>query len=157
MNISIGSNASSRGKRPASFLKGSWFRFLFIGLVAVMLLLTAGCGDGGINFSTSDEPVETHEDTFSVGTSPRLVIVSFNGRITVEASTDGSITVKAKVRRADKVDYRVKQEGDTITVVADQMERTTGRSPGAEIVVAVPADTEVKLLTSNGVITVRGI
>ena len=48
-------------------------------------------------------------------------------------------------------------DGDTVTVVADQQERTTGKSQGAEIVVSVPANTQVKLVTSNGPIVVRGV
>ncbi|MQG77564.1 MAG: DUF4097 domain-containing protein [SAR202 cluster bacterium] len=137
------------------FLKGRHKNLLLA--IAVLAILTAvGCGDGGFNYSSSDEPIETHQNSFDVGGSPSLFVVSFNGGITIEASTDGTITVMATIRRADKVEYRIKQEGDTITVVVDRTERTTGESPGAEIVVSVPASTRLKLDTTNGAIVVRG-
>ena len=137
------------------FLKG-WHRNLVLAMTVLAMIAAVGCGDGGFNYSSSDEPIETHQDSFEVGESPRLVVVSFNGGITVEASSDGGIEVMATIRRADHVEYRVEQEGNTVTVVASRQERTTGNSPGAEIVVSVPANTQVKLVTSNGAIVVRG-
>ena len=137
------------------FLKG-WHRNLVLAMTVLAMLAAVGCGDGGFNYSSSDEPIETHQDLFDVGESPRLVVVSFNGGITVEASLDGSIEVMATIRRADHVEYRVEQEGNTVTVVANQQDRTTGNSPGAEIVVSVPANTQLKLDTTNGAIFVRG-
>jgi hypothetical protein len=126
-------------------------------LVAVGLLATVGCGDGGFNYSKSDEPIETYSDSFDVEPSIRLFVVTFNGSITVKASVDDRVTVNATVRRADKVEYRVEQEGNTITVIVAEHARTTGKSPGADIVVTVPADTTVKLTTNNGPIVVRGV
>lgn len=134
-----------------------WRKNLVLGMVVIATLVTAGCGDGGFNYSSSNDPIETHQDSFAVGESPRLVVVSFNGGITVEAASGSSIEVMATIRRADKVEYRVEQEGNTVTVVAAQKERTTGNSPGAEIVVSVPTNTHVKLDTSNGPIVVRGV
>ena len=137
------------------FLKGWQINFI-LAIAVIAMLAAVGCGDGGFNYSSINEPIETHQDSFAVGESPRLVVVSFNGGITVEASTDGNIAVMATIRRANYVEYRVEQEGNTVTVVANQQERTTGNSPGAEIVVSVPANTHLKLDTTNGAILVRG-
>ena len=137
------------------FLK-EWQINFILAIAVIAMLAAVGCGDGGFNYSSINEPIETHQDSFAVGESPRLVVVSFNGGITVEASTDGNIAVMATIRRANYVEYRVEQEGNTVTVVANQQERTTGNSPGAEIVVSVPANTQLKLDTTNGAILVRG-
>lgn len=143
--------------RSAGISLTGWLKSVAVGLAVLGLLAAVGCEDGGFNYSSSDEPIETHDDSFDVGASPRLFVTSFNGSITVEASADGTVSVSATVRRADKVEYSVGQEGNTITVIAAEDARTTGKSPGADIVVAVPADTQIKLTTSNGPIVVRGI
>jgi hypothetical protein len=131
-------------------------------LLGAMLFLATGCGDivielGSNGGSDSDEPVEVRDDSFDVGSSPRLVVDSFNGWITVSTGSDNAIQVHATLRRADKIDYQVNQDGNTVSVEARQRERTTGRSPGADIEVAAPSSTKVELRTSNGTVEVRGM
>jgi len=127
-------------------------------LLGATLFLAAGCGDIEINLgSDTDEPVETRDDSFSVGSSPRLVVDSFNGRITVNPGSDNTIRVQATLRRADKIDYQVSQDGDTVSVEARQKGRTIGRSPGADIEITAPSSTRVELRTSNGMIELRGM
>ncbi|MFC1935585.1 DUF4097 domain-containing protein [Chloroflexota bacterium] len=132
-------------------------------LIGATLFLASGCDDiviergSGGSWSDSDEPIETRDDSFTVGSSPRLVVGSFNGRIAVSVGSDNSIRVQATLKRADKIDYEVSQDGDTVSVKARQKERTTGRSPGADIEVVAPSSARVELRTSNGMIELRGM
>ena len=131
-------------------LRQGWLGIL--GVLAAVLLLAAACEDLG-----SDEPIENKDESFRVGGAPRLVVRSFNGRITVVPGTDGTLRVKATLRRADKVEYRVSQSGDTVAVEASEKGSTIGRSPGADIEVSAPPTTQVELRTSNGNIQVQGL
>jgi hypothetical protein len=132
-------------------------------LVGVTLLLIAGRGDIVVELgsdgtgTSSDQPIESKDDSFIVGSTPRLAVTSFNGSITVTAGPADSIRVQATLRRADKIEYAAVQDGDTVTVSARQEGRTFGRSPGAEIEVTVPPSTGVDLRTSNGMISLSGV
>src|SRR5918992_147394 len=104
---------------------------------------------------------ETHDDTFSVGAAPKIVVSNDNGQIDVVTGNEGTVNVKATIRRPDDVEYSVVQEGDTVRVEA-RVSSGWGRrfgtdAPGAEITVTVPADTNVDLRTSNGGIEVVDI
>lgn len=127
--------------------------------LAAVLLLAVGCGDIEINVGPdSDEPVETRDDSYTVGASPRLEVESFNGSIAVTPGSGDTIRVQATLRRADKLEYSVTQSGDTVRVEATREAGTIiGRSPGAEIEVTVPPSASVVLRTSNGMIEVRGL
>jgi hypothetical protein len=102
---------------------------------------------------------ETHDDTFSVGATPKIVVSNDNGQIDVVTGNEGTVNVKATIRRPDDVEYSVVQEGDTVRVEA-RVSSGGGfgtDAPGAEITVTVPADTNVDLRTSNGGIEVIDI
>ena len=136
---------------------------IWVILLGVILLIATGCGDIEITWdsdestSDSDEPVETRDNSFTVGPSPRINVISFNGRITVNPSSDNTVRVQAELRRADRIDYQVRQDGDTVSVEARQKGRTSGRSPGAHIDVMAPSSSSVELRTSNGTIELSGI
>jgi hypothetical protein len=101
---------------------------------------------------------ETRDDTFSVGATPKIVVSSDNGQIDVVTGNEGIVNVKASIRRPDYVDYGVVQEGDTVRVEARVSSlRGFGPDPGADIIVTLPADTNVDLRTSNGDIEVVDI
>ena len=128
-----------------------------LGAVALFTLLfvAAACDDADI------ESVESRDDSFSVSSAPRLVVNGFNGRIVVNAGSDGTTSrVQATLKKADKIDYKATQDGDTVSVEAKEKGRSIsifGRSPGAEIEVTVPVQTIVELRTSNGSIEIYGI
>src|SRR5918999_2167291 len=61
---------------------------------------------------------ETRDDTFSVGATPKIVVSSDNGQIHVVTGNEGTVNIKATIRRPDDVEYGVVQEGDTIRVEA---------------------------------------
>jgi hypothetical protein len=101
---------------------------------------------------------ETRDDTFSVGATPKIVVSSDNGQINVVTGNEGTINVKATIRRPDDVEYGVVQEGDTVRVEARvRSVWGFGPDPGADITVTLPADANVDLRTSNGAIEVVDI
>ena len=99
---------------------------------------------------------ETRDDTFSVGTAPKIVVSNDNGQIDVVTGNEGTVNVKATIRRPDDVEYGVVQEGDTVRVEA-RVRSVFGIDAGAEIIVTLPADANVDLRTSNGGIKVVDI
>ena len=111
---------------------------------------------------TDAESADTRDDTFEVGSSPKLVVNNFNGRITVVAGTQDAIRVQARLKNASQVDYRASQNGDTVTVEAKRKGKTSlfgflGQNGGAEISVTAPPSTNVELESSNSRIELRGI
>jgi hypothetical protein len=101
---------------------------------------------------------ETRDDTFSVGAAPKIVVSNDNGQIDVVTGNEGTVNVKATIRRPDDVEYGVVQEGDTVRVEARVSSVWGfGANPGADITVTLPADTNVDLRTSNGGIEVVDI
>jgi hypothetical protein len=131
---------------------------LGVAFLAAMLFLGIGCevtididdnGDGDVG------PTETRDDSFSVGESPALVVTSENGSIDVETGPAGTIRVLATLRNAPRVQYEAIEQGDTVTVEAEV--GSGARNAGADIVVSVPAETEVELKTSNGRIEIQGL
>jgi hypothetical protein len=103
---------------------------------------------------------ETRDDTFSVGAAPKIVVSSDNGQIDVVTGNEGTVNVKATIRRPDDVEYSVVQEGDTVRVearVSSGWGWGFGTDAGADIAVTLPADANVDLRTSNGGIEVVGI
>jgi hypothetical protein len=103
---------------------------------------------------------ETRDDTFSVGIAPKIVVSNDNGQIDVVTGNEGTVNVKATIRRPDDVEYGVVQEGDTVRVearVSSVWGWGFGTDAGAEITVTLPADANVDLRTSNGGIEVVDI
>ncbi len=142
---------------------GRWRRLVPMLLAAVAitaaLVLTAGCDDvldvvGGCD----DETIEIRDNSFTVGDSPRVVARTSNGAITVNVGSDNEVRVEATLRVPDKIEYSVKQEGDTITIEARAKDGGSWKGcMMAEIVVTAPANTDVDLRTSNGAVELTGI
>ena len=131
-------------------------------LFGAVLLLIAGCS--GFTFTwdseESDEPVDIRDDSFIVGLSPRLLVTSFNGRVTVNSSSGNTILVRARLTRADRAIYEVRQDGNMVEVKAEMkwlVGKTVGRDPGVDIDIMAPSSTSVELITSNGMIELRGM
>jgi hypothetical protein len=127
-------------------------RFLLIALAAVALVV--GCS---VEVDFGDGLVENRDDTFRVGDSPKLEVDSFNGHIIVKQGSDREIRVEAELRKSDKIEYRVTQNGDTVEVEAKKKGTVIGTGPTANIEVTVPRTIVLDLETSNGKIEVGGI
>jgi len=116
----------------------------------VAVLLTSGL------FSTISlvacGPTETRMNTFSVGSSPTVEVKVGNGDVELIVGAEGEITVTAELRNPDKVDYKVSQDGDKITV--DAKTRSNSR---ADVTVTLPANTEFEVDTGNGDIDVADV
>lgn len=126
-------------------------RLTLLALLAVLALaLTTACDELG-----SDEPIETHDDTFQVSGTVTLDVDVFNGPITVESTDSGSVRVQATLKRADHIDYEATQFGSDIQVKASRTGSTVGRSPSVEVEISAPANSELVLRTSNGAIEIR--
>lgn len=102
---------------------------------------------------------EVREDSFVVSGSPRLVVRSENGSISVEASVSGVIQVATAIKNPTRMEYQAMQRGNTVEVTADVKGGLNlfRRGGGAEIVVVVPENIDLDLQTSNGRIEVEGV
>ncbi len=109
----------------------------------------------------SSGTTEVSDESYRVGASSRLLVDSENGRVEVRSGAGGTIQVQATLRRPDRLDYQVSQEGDIVSVKAKSKDGFRlfdfGQSPGADIVITTPSNTTVDLRTSNGRIVIRGI
>lgn len=114
-----------------------------------------GCASGAAE-------AQVLEDSFVVNGSPRLVASIDNGSIEVVSRGDGAgnIQIRATIRKPDRVQYEVVQEGDTVKIEAKANTGMTlpwGESPGLSVVVSVPAEIDLELEASNGPVRVTGI
>jgi DUF4097 and DUF4098 domain-containing protein YvlB len=143
-----GQQRNSRCHRPPWLVLS-----IFIVLIVVTgTLLTAGCENCDNAFK------ETHDDSFTVEDSARVVVKTGNGGIEVTAKSGNEVRVVATLTSPEKLTYTAVQDGDTITVEAKpKTGGTWGTCMAANIVVTVPTMTDVDLHTSNGAISIEGI
>ena len=122
---------------------------VFVAMVmAIALLAATACTcDAG--------PTETRDDSFTVNGTATLVVNTENGKIEVNTGSDDEVRVQATLRGVNRIDYEVSQDGNTITVTAE----ITGwfSNVGADITITAPANSDVELATSNGMISLNGI
>ncbi len=122
---------------------------VFVAMVmAIALLAASACTcDAG--------PTETRDDSFTVNGTATLVVNTENGKIEVNTGSDDEVRVQATLRGVNRIDYEVSQDGNTITVTAE----ITGwfGNVGADITITAPANSDVELATSNGIISLNGI
>jgi len=101
-------------------------------------------------------PTETRDDSFTVNGSAILVVNTGNGKIEVNTGSDDEVRVQATLRGADRIDYDVSPDGNMITVTAEITGGWFGNY-GADITITAPANSDVELWTSNGMISLNGI
>ena len=123
-------------------------------LLSALLLVAVACEGGTIG------PTETRDDTFTVNAPPRLEVDTFNGRIVVNATSEGTVHVRATTYDSPRVDYEAVQVGASIRVKATRRGARRipigRRSPGADIEITTPVGTFVELKSSNGSLEVYG-
>jgi len=119
-------------------------------LVGVTALASSAC--------TTQSAVSTETDNFSVGDSLTLMVNTLGGQIQVNTGPDSVVTVRAELRDIRRINYEAIQSGDDIIVTAEK----TGKwwfpagNTRADIYVTVPANTALRLKTTDGKIDVQG-
>lgn len=119
-------------------------------VVAVMALVSSAC--------TTRSAVSTETDNFTVGDSLTLKVDTLGGRIDITAGSNNVVSVRAELRDVRRIKYEAFQSGDDVIVTAEK----TGKwwfpagNTQADIYVTVPANTTLRLETSNGRIEVQG-
>lgn len=119
-------------------------------LVGVVALACSAC--------TTQSAVSTEADDFTVGDATTLRVTTLCGRIEVKAGSDNVVTVRAELRDIRRIKYQAIQSGNVVEVTAEK----TGEwwfpagNTRADIYVTVPANTVLRLETSNGRIEVQG-
>jgi hypothetical protein len=119
-------------------------------LVAVMALASFAC--------TKQSAVGTQSDEFTVGPSPSLKVETLAGRIEVTAGSDNVISVRAELRDIRRINYEAVQSGNEVIVTAEKIGKWwfPAGNTKADIYVTVPANTELRLETTDGAIEIRG-
>lgn len=136
---------------------------LLTALLALAALL-AGCTVNGTVQETEEE-----RETFQVGASPTVIVETFNGRVSVGAGTDGSVSARVSKRGSGTSSETAKEDlanvlvefdrvADRITITARRVDqgRTMGNS-GADVEVTVPPASSVELRTFNGRVEVANV
>jgi hypothetical protein len=119
-------------------------------LAGIMALASSAC--------TTRSAVRTQTDDFAVGGSLTLKVTALGGQIEIGTGSDNAVIVRAELKDVRRIKYEVIQSGDEIIVTA---EKTGGwwfpaGNTQADIYVTVPANTALRLKTSNGKIDVQG-
>jgi DUF4097 and DUF4098 domain-containing protein YvlB len=134
-----------------------------LALVVALSALVAGCTVNG-----SVQVTEPESESFPVGPEPYVVVDTFNGRVTVEATSNGSVearitrrgsgvTEEAARRDLASVFVASEQDGDRVTITARRLSPTSLGNNGADIDVQVPEGASVELRTSNGRVEVANV
>ena len=120
-------------------------------IVLALPLVILGCS---VKIGVKESEVQK---SFQVSGSPRLVVETENGDITVRSSGGaGKVRVTAAITNTDKVEYRTDQNGDTVSVSAD-FSSVVNINARVDIEVEVPEKARLELETSNGRITLSDI
>jgi hypothetical protein len=148
-------------------------------LLSVAILagvLTAGCdvqvGDNGVSFGIAQgKATDEWVRSYTLQPGGHLDISNINGPITVEASTDGKVEVRA-VREARGssddaarqllADVRMTEDvaPDHVRVAVQRVGQSSsgfGRSISARFTVRVPPDLVVSVRTENGAVQLTGV
>jgi DUF4097 and DUF4098 domain-containing protein YvlB len=127
-------------------------------LLIVTLVFLAGVLALASSACTTQSAVSTHTDNFTVSVPITLEVTSLGGRIQVNAGPDNVVTVRAELRDIRRISYEAIQSGDDIIVTAEK----TGKwwfpagNTRADIYLTVPANTALRLKTTDGKINVQG-
>jgi DUF4097 and DUF4098 domain-containing protein YvlB len=115
---------------------------VILSVALVCSVLALGCGS----------TVESRTDSFSVGSSPAVLVEVGNGSVTVVVGEENEIVVGAQLMKPEEIEYEASQDGDTVVV-----DVKTRRNSKADVTITVPSNTEFELSCGNGRIDVTGI
>ncbi len=96
--------------------------------------------------------VQTREDSFQVGESPRVEAEVEISRLTVRSGTAGQVRIQTTLRYARQTNYQVTQSGDMIRISVRMPAGFSSQlaQPAVEIIVTVPQNTDLDLRNSTG-------
>jgi hypothetical protein len=133
------------------------------------ILITAGAALVGLLFATwlvsgiVSTGSRTVEDSFDVGSSPRLVVdTGVDGDVTIQSGGAGNVIVETRLKDERRIAYQTEQDGDTIRVESN----AAGLIPfqflpawwrSANVVVTAPAGTAIEIRTRNGDVVIDGL
>jgi hypothetical protein len=116
---------------------------------ALLLIASLACS------STVDESID---QSFTVGSRSRVEIDNFNGAVRVKSGSSGVVRFEGDITRANQIEYDLRQEGDSIVFESELAPEFTGEdSPRVDIVITVPAETELAIDTGNGRFEILGL
>lgn len=114
--------------------------------------------------SADEREPDEREDTFTVGTSPRVLVDVDRGSVAVAAGPPGEIRVRAKTGGPSRVAYEVSQDGDEIRVTARKKPKKLlfgfvdlGRHGRTDVEITTPAATDVNAHLGAGPVTLDGV
>ena len=106
---------------------------------------------------------EVMEDSFAVHDKPRLVVANEIGDVLVSSGPDGVVSIQATIEPAGTIDYKVRQDGGTISVEAKRkksgglLQKTFGPRGRADISVEVPRRVAAEIATVLGDVRLRDV
>ncbi len=116
---------------------------------ALLLIAAVACS------STVDESID---HSFTVDSRSRVEIDNFNGAVRVKSGSSGIVRFEGDITRANQIEYDLRQEGDSIVFESELAPGFAGEdSPKVDIVITVPAETELAIVTGNGRFEVLGL
>jgi DUF4097 and DUF4098 domain-containing protein YvlB len=100
---------------------------------------------------------EIRTESFTLPTSYRLEINTFNGSIHVSEGEGPQVIVVATISQPKQLTYDARVEGDTLKITAEVTEAHTTPSPGVTLNITAPPNAGLDLRSSNGRIAVEGV
>ena len=123
-------------------------------LIVGALLLTLGA----VGCDERVEPeTEVRSDLVDVPSSYVLQVDTFNGSIDVIHGTGPRVEIKATIKQPKELEYSVVLDGDTLRVIAEDLDRHVRPSPGVSLEITTPPNVRLELRTANGHITAIGV
>jgi DUF4097 and DUF4098 domain-containing protein YvlB len=132
---------------------------------AALIAATLGLAACDVTVGTAEYSVR-EEKTFTVTGPVRLALTTFDGNIEVRGWDRNEVLVEVEKRGPDqatveKIQVKAVQDGNVITIDVPKPSplRTTGfrRTPGASLVVSVPAQTAITARSGDGAVTIRRV
>jgi DUF4097 and DUF4098 domain-containing protein YvlB len=152
---------------PKSSKSGDRRRFLasWVGASLLLLPLSAGCNVlDALPLATATATVS---EEFTTGSSPKIVVETFNGAIDVSDGRDDEVVVEVTKRASgldhetaeanlDSIEVTMVQKENSIHIVAKSVGHFQGNS-GAAVVIAAPKAARLQLRSRNGHIVCEGM
>jgi DUF4097 and DUF4098 domain-containing protein YvlB len=134
----------------------------FLAPACLLVAMASGC-DLQLSQATA-----TYHDVITTTAAPKIIVETFNGSIDISNGMDNEVVAEVTARASgvsevqaaenlNRIDVLIAQiSNDEIHVRAKRIGRIHGES-GADVVIAVPANSQVELKSSNSYIVSEGL